>query len=433
MSNENGFFSPNLDTAAIGRPITRAGISFFPVYLTGNDVPAIATGPGAKRVIDELDDASVPDLTVTNPGKNPLLLVEGEQFLGGKQNRTINVSVLVAPGATMKIPVSCLEAGRWGRRRDFRPAATSTPRRVRRTLHDAVAAQAGTASARRGDQQRVWGRIDDSLREMRTSSPTAAIADADALFEVERDRGKAVDELEKLGPLPGAVRIRRYPRPAHRRHGNLRGSRTAETPLAGARPVLPARKADRDRLAIARPRSAGAPGHQLHEVHQLVRAGARSGTPLHQREGRRAGAHPRRVCRPRLGAQPVALREGPAPKNGALVAPTSWTLVGMRRFLNDNVIQSTGRIRALAANQIVQARIDGAVKEEAAAVLAAMGLTVSDAVRLLLTRVAHEKALPFAPLVPNAVTIEAMKEARKGGLPRFNSVQTLLDDLHADD
>ena len=77
----------------------------------------------------------------------------------------------------------------------------------------------------------------------------------------------------------------------------------------------------------------------------------------------------------------------------------------------------------MAANQLVQARIDGAVKEEAAAVLAAMGLTVSDAVRLLLTKVAQEKALPFAPLVPNAVTIEAMKEARRGGLPRFGSVQ----------
>ena len=87
----------------------------------------------------------------------------------------------------------------------------------------------------------------------------------------------------------------------------------------------------------------------------------------------------------------------------------------------------------MAANQIVQARVDGAVKEEAAAVLAAMGLTVSDAVRLLLTKVAHEKALPFAPLVPNAVTVEAMKEARRGGLPQFSRVQDLLDDLHADD
>ncbi len=54
----------------------------------------------------------------------------------------------------------------------------------------------------------------------------------------------------------------------------------------------------------------------------------------------------------------------------------------------------------MAANQLVQARIDGAVKEEAAAVLAAMGLTVSDAVRLLLTKVAQEKALPFEPLMP---------------------------------
>ena len=87
----------------------------------------------------------------------------------------------------------------------------------------------------------------------------------------------------------------------------------------------------------------------------------------------------------------------------------------------------------MAANHLVQARINPAVKEEAAAVLAAMGLTDSDAVRLLLTKVAHEKALPFAPLVPNAVTIEAMKEARRGGLPRFASVEALLDDLHAQD
>ena len=85
----------------------------------------------------------------------------------------------------------------------------------------------------------------------------------------------------------------------------------------------------------------------------------------------------------------------------------------------------------MAADHLVQARINPAVKEEAAAVLAAMGLTVSDAVRLLLTKVAHEKALPFAPLVPNAVTIEAMKEARRGGLPWYASVEDLLDDLHA--
>lgn len=67
----------------------------------------------------------------------------------------------------------------------------------------------------------------------------------------------------------------------------------------------------------------------------------------------------------------------------------------------------------MAANALVQTRIDATVKEEAATVLAAMGLTVSDAVRLMLTRVAREKALPFEPLVPDAPALAAVKKARK--------------------
>ena len=87
----------------------------------------------------------------------------------------------------------------------------------------------------------------------------------------------------------------------------------------------------------------------------------------------------------------------------------------------------------MAANALVQARIDGEVKEEAAAVLASMGLTVSDAVRLMLTRVAREHALPFDPLIPNAETIEAMKEARRGNLQSFRTVDDLMADLDAED
>ena len=88
----------------------------------------------------------------------------------------------------------------------------------------------------------------------------------------------------------------------------------------------------------------------------------------------------------------------------------------------------------MAATQLVQARIDGAIKQEASAVLAAMGLTVSDAVRLLLTKVAQDKALPFEPLIPNATTIQAMRDARAGRVTgRFTSVQALMDHLNADD
>lgn len=87
----------------------------------------------------------------------------------------------------------------------------------------------------------------------------------------------------------------------------------------------------------------------------------------------------------------------------------------------------------MTANALVQARIDGKIKEEAAAVLASMGLSVSDAVRLMLTKVAHDKALPFEPLIPNAETVEAMREAREGKLKRFNAIDDLMADLNADD
>ncbi len=87
----------------------------------------------------------------------------------------------------------------------------------------------------------------------------------------------------------------------------------------------------------------------------------------------------------------------------------------------------------MAANAVVRARIDETIKDEATVVLASMGLTVSDAFRLMLTRVAREKALPFEPLIPNETTIAAMREARAGNLPRVETVDELLAELHAGD
>ena len=81
---------------------------------------------------------------------------------------------------------------------------------------------------------------------------------------------------------------------------------------------------------------------------------------------------------------------------------------------------------------VVRARIDEATKSEAAAVLASMGLSLSDAFRLLLKRVAAEKALPFEPLVPNAETVEAMKAARRGDVVTTGKPSSLLASLNAD-
>jgi len=87
----------------------------------------------------------------------------------------------------------------------------------------------------------------------------------------------------------------------------------------------------------------------------------------------------------------------------------------------------------MPANAVVRARVDARVKEEAAAIYAAAGLTLSDVFRMMLMRTVAERALPFDPLTPNAETVEAMKAARRGELVKVGGVEDLLADLHADD
>jgi len=87
----------------------------------------------------------------------------------------------------------------------------------------------------------------------------------------------------------------------------------------------------------------------------------------------------------------------------------------------------------ISENSVVRARINEQVKDEAAAVLGAMGLTVSDAFRMMMVRIATERALPFAPLVPNAKTVSAMKAARRGELVAAGKPGKLLAKLNADD
>ena len=86
----------------------------------------------------------------------------------------------------------------------------------------------------------------------------------------------------------------------------------------------------------------------------------------------------------------------------------------------------------MPAKSVVRARVEETDKAEAAAALAAMGLTLSDAFRMLVKRIAADKALPFEPLVPNRDTIEAMKAARRGELTTAGHPRQLIKKLNAD-
>ena len=199
---------PSLDTVAVGWPITRLGISFFPVYLAANGLPAIETGEGSGLVVDELEEPSVGELRVQNPGDRPVLVVEGEHFLGGKQNRTINVTVLVPSLADLTIPVSCLERGRWGRRRGTRRDEAFEPSSVRARKNASINESMRRRGSRAGDQGAVWQEVDEMLSRSDAHSDTAAAADVkQEAYRREPSRAEAIERLVNRGPLPGQCGI----------------------------------------------------------------------------------------------------------------------------------------------------------------------------------------------------------------------------------
>jgi DNA-damage-inducible protein J len=87
----------------------------------------------------------------------------------------------------------------------------------------------------------------------------------------------------------------------------------------------------------------------------------------------------------------------------------------------------------MAADSYVRARIDSATKDSASQTLAAMGLSISDAIRILLVRVVEERRLPFEIKAPNAATQRAIAELEAGKGKKFASVDELMADLNADD
>lgn len=87
----------------------------------------------------------------------------------------------------------------------------------------------------------------------------------------------------------------------------------------------------------------------------------------------------------------------------------------------------------MTTSRMVQARVPGDIQDRANAVIQASGLTVSDVVRVLMTRIAQDKRIPPELFQPNAETLAALAEAEHGGLQRFDNVDDLLAKLHAED
>lgn len=192
----------NLQTASVGAPVTERGISFFPVYLLGNQLPAIATGETAKLKISELDQASVNNLRIYNPTDTSILVTEGEHFVGGKQNRAPNVSVLISAHTTLSIPVSCLEQGRWGAQQEWGRATSFVSPRVRSKKREGVSRALRSRGSRVGNQGQVWKEVKAMARECRIFSRTGSASEVDEHILRDTGRAKSIAKICDRGVQP---------------------------------------------------------------------------------------------------------------------------------------------------------------------------------------------------------------------------------------
>ena len=202
-------FQAFVSSLSIGSPTSVDGLSVYPLLRTPAPAPFYDTLSDAVRAgtlhISEMSDGgSVPELRVVNDGKRPVLIIDGEELVGAKQNRIVNLTVLVPELATITLPVTCVEAGRWHHvSPEFAPAERAYHASGRRSKLDQVSMSMLTNSSPRADQSAVWSEIAQKSERMGTRSPTGAAA---AMYEQRRDGlDKMIASIKPMDHQVGAV------------------------------------------------------------------------------------------------------------------------------------------------------------------------------------------------------------------------------------
>ena len=179
-----------LDAVEVGAPASFRNLTLFPLTGPGLDDPGYLTldeamEQGVVEIAEVSKAGSVPELEVSNTGALAVLLLDGEELVGARQNRVLNLTVLVPPGKITIIPVSCVEAGRWSFRSEkfaAAPRAHFAAGRARRVAQ--VTESLRATGDRRSDQGAVWDDIAGKAARLGVQSDTSAMAD---IYETAHD------------------------------------------------------------------------------------------------------------------------------------------------------------------------------------------------------------------------------------------------------
>lgn len=177
----------------IGEPIRHESLTVFPLFAEPHgEVDYVlsdeAIQAGTVTVQEVSEGGSVPDLLVENTSDARVLFLEGEELVGAKQNRVLNTSILLPARSKLKIPVSCVERGRWFyNTRHFGSAGRHSSSKLRHALKSSVSASLIAGTGHRSDQGKVWDEVDKQQAALGVSSATAAMADSFTAHQLRID------------------------------------------------------------------------------------------------------------------------------------------------------------------------------------------------------------------------------------------------------
>lgn len=193
----------------LGAAQSYRNLTIFPILGNGAAGPeyiamAAALEQGFLKIEEISEGGSVPEAVVTNAAAKPVLLLDGEELVGAKQNRVLNTTILLKPQCKTVINVSCTERGRWSyASREFRDSDVMMARRVRARKNESVAASLVTHREFRANQGAIWDGIEELACMADVCSPTAAMRDV--FREKEQDLQPCLDAFYPVDSQRGLV------------------------------------------------------------------------------------------------------------------------------------------------------------------------------------------------------------------------------------
>jgi hypothetical protein len=170
-------------TFTFGTEVTFESLTIVPLLGTSSSEPDYDTldaalARGTLHITEVSESGHVPEIKVLNDGQLPVLILDGEELVGAKQNRTVNLSILVPPNANVVVPVTCVEAGRWSHKsRSFSSSSRTHFAAGRAAKSSQVSASLLRHGVARADQSQVWQEIAHKSARLQAHSATSAMSE----------------------------------------------------------------------------------------------------------------------------------------------------------------------------------------------------------------------------------------------------------------